>query len=340
MTQQAPIGIVIADKVEQEMLDGLQACGEVIHDAELGPDTMPAAIKAAGAEGASVLVVRSTKVPASVIEACPSLRLIVRAGSGYDNIDTKAADDAGVMVCNCPGMNAVAVAELTIGHLVSLDRRLPEQDAALKAGQWNKKAFSKARGLKGRRLLVIGTGSIGTEVIRRAQAFGMEVWAQSRSLREDTARALGITPVSYTRDALHQALGEVDAVSVHVAATPDTRDLCNADFFAAMREGAYFINTSRGELVDEAALIDAVRTRGIRAALDVYRDQPSFKDGPWSPDIVNEPGVQCSHHVGASTDQAQLAVAMEAVRLVEQFAAGNRPDHVVNSPGDAVGVAH
>lgn len=322
------LNILVADKFDPECIEGLESLGCKVHvDTDLGPDSMIAAIKATDAD---VLCVRSTKVPSGVINAVDSLKLIIRGGAGYDNIDTAAAGAKGIPVCNCPGMNAVAVAELTFGHILNLDRRIALQTSELAGGHWNKQKYAKAHGLKGRKLLVIGMGSIGTEVIKRAQAFGMKVSAQSRSLREDTARALGITLIPYTREALSEALGKVDIVSVHVAATPDTHELCGPGFFAAMKDGAFFINTSRGEIVDEKELIQAIKNKGIRAGLDVYQDQPSSKDIDWQPEIAKVPGVSLTHHVGASTEQAQLAVGEETVRIVGRFIETGEPLHIVN----------
>lgn len=324
------LAVLIADKFEASGVAELERLGcDVTVRPDLAPETLPDALAELSP---TILVVRSTKVPAPVIAGAGSLRAIVRAGSGYDNIDTDAADARGIAVCNCPGMNAVAVAELTMGHLIALDRRLPEQDAELRGGHWNKKEYSKALGLKGRHMLVIGTGAIGTEVIQRAKAFGMHVHAQSRSLRHETARALGIEPIEYTREALHRALPEMDAVTVHVASTPDTRDLCDRAFFDAMKPGAMFINTSRGDIVDEAALADAVTNRGVRAAVDVYRGQPSDKACPWKTPLAEARGVlHFSHHCGASTDQAQLAVADEVCRIVREYRDNGRFVNVVNN---------
>lgn len=328
MSAETPISVLVADKFDAGCIAGLERLGCTVHvDPDLGPETMGNAIQATGAQ---VLCVRSTKVPASVIEAGDSLKLIIRGGAGYDNIDTAAAGARGIPVCNCPGMNAVAVAEVAFGHILNLDRRISAQTNELAGGHWNKKEYSKAKGLKGRRLLVVGMGSIGTEVCKLAQAFGMEVSAQSRSLREDTARALGIKLIPYTREALSAELGEADVVSVHVAATPDTKELCGPGFFAAMKDGAYFINTSRGEIVDEGELIKAIETKGIRAGLDVYSDQPSSKDTDWQPAIAKVPGVSLTHHVGASTEQAQLAVGEEAVRIVASFQESGEALHIVN----------
>ncbi len=322
------MNILVADKFDAAGIAGLEQLGATVTvEPDLGTDTLAEAINRTEAE---VLVVRSTKVRQPVFDASPGLRAVIRAGAGYDNIDHAYAGEREIAVCNTPGMNAVAVAELTIGHLINLDRRLPTQNAALKSGQWNKAEFGKSRGLKGRSMLVIGTGAIGTEVIKRAQAFGMKVFAQSRSLRDETARALNIQPIAYTRQALYDTLPSMDAVSLHVASTPDTHDLCDARFFDAMQPGAYFINTSRGELVDESALAKAVQDKGIRAALDVYRNQPAEKSCSWQPDIATVDGVFCSHHAGASTDQAQLAVAEEVVRIVSEFERTGAWIHQVN----------
>ncbi|MFG0244439.1 MAG: NAD(P)-dependent oxidoreductase [Phycisphaerales bacterium JB052] len=329
MSTHGSLNVLVADKFDPECISGLEELGCKVHvDADLGPETLADAIKATEAH---VLCVRSTKVPAEVINGVDSLKLIIRGGAGYDNIDTAAAGAKGVPVCNCPGMNAVAVAELAFGHILNLDRRIAQQTTELSGGHWNKKEFSKAKGLKGRKLLVVGMGSIGTEVCKRAQAFGMKVSAQSRSLREDTARALGIKLIPYTREALSAELSEADIVSVHVAATPDTKELCGPGFFAAMKDGAYFVNTSRGEIVDEQELIKAIKTKGIRAGLDVYQDQPSSKDTDWQPEIASIPGVSLTHHVGASTEQAQLAVGEETVRIVGQFMESGEALHIVNA---------
>ncbi len=322
--------ILIADKFEDFGVEALEGLGcSVRVQPELGPETLPEALRATEAE---ILIVRSTKVPASVIAGATALKGIIRAGAGYDNIDCDAASAKGVAVCNCPGMNAIAVAELTIGHLINLDRRIGEQTAELRAGRWNKGEFAQARGLKDRRLLVIGTGAIGTAVITRAKALGMEVWAQSRRLGDDTARALGIRPIAYTREAIVEALGEVDAVTIHVASTPDTKNLCGPGFFAAMKPGAFFINTSRGDIVDERELIKAIKEKGIRAGLDVYADQPADKKASFLPEIAKLPGVSLTHHCGASTDQAQLAVAEETVRIVAEYQKSGRFENMVNTP--------
>ena len=321
------MNVLIADKFESEGVQGLKSLGcEVATKAGLDPAAMTQAIADTKAQ---VLIVRSTKVPAPVIQASPGLRLIIRAGAGVDNIDVKAATAARIPVCKGPGMNADAVAELTIGLLVCCDRRIPDQCSMLREGKWDKGEFGKARGLKGRTLLIVGTGSIGMGVARRAQAFGMNVVAWSRSLDASKARSSGLGFAGNSRADLLKSLASADAVSIHVAATADTKKLANAEFFAAMRTGATFINTSRGDVVDEAALRDAIRTRNLRAGLDVFDAEPAEKAAAWKPEVATLPGVYATHHCGASTDQAQLAVADETVRIVREFkSSGATPNRV------------
>ncbi|MFI4894480.1 MAG: NAD(P)-dependent oxidoreductase [Phycisphaerales bacterium JB058] len=321
--------VLIADKFEAEGVEGLGSIGcEVVHEPGVTPDTMAEALTRIDPE---VLVVRSTKVLAPAIAAAKSLRYIIRAGSGYDNIDRDAAGAKGISVSNCPGMNAVAVAELAMGHLINLDRRLPEQDAALKNGTWNKKEYGKARGLKGLNLFVHGFGAIGQEVASRAKAFGMHVYTTSHHLTAGEVERLGATLIGPERDGVLAKLPEMDAVSVHVPVTDETRGSLNAEFFGAMKPGSYFVNTSRGPVVDEQALMEACRTKGIRAALDVYCDQPATPEADWRPEVACESGVYCSHHCGASTNQAQLAVAEEVVRLVQVYKDTGSCEHVVNA---------
>lgn len=321
--------VLIADKFETQGVEGLRGAGcEVVVEPGITPETMAEALTRLDPE---VLVVRSTKVLAPAIEAARSLRFIVRAGSGYDNIDCDAAGRKGIRVSNCPGMNAVAVAELTMGHLINLDRRLPMQDAQLKSGKWNKAEFGRARGLKGLNILIHGYGSIGREVAQRAKAFGMHLYVTSRHHPSGDIGATGLHYVNSDRQAILDALPNMDAVTVHVPGTDETRGFCDAAFFAAMKPGAYFINTSRGSVVDEKALIEACRTRGIRAGLDVYCNQPATASGDWRPEIACEGDILCSHHCGASTDQAQNAVADEVVRLVSVYKESGRCENVVNA---------
>lgn len=274
--------------------------------------------------GIHALVVRSTKVGADTL-AAPTLSLVVRAGAGVNTIDLDAASQRGVFVTNTPGRNADAVAELAIGLLVAVDRRIAAADADLKAGTWAKKQYSAASGLHGRTLGILGTGDIGKGMIRRAQAFGMHIVAWSRSLTDADAAALGIVRCSSPVEVAHQA----DALSVHLALTPSTRGFVGSSVLDAMKPGAIFLNTSRAEVVDEAALLHAIEHRGLRAGLDVFSDEPS-SDGPFTHALAQHPSVTGTHHIGASTNQAQEAVADEAARIIEVFRSTGRAPNCVN----------
>jgi D-3-phosphoglycerate dehydrogenase len=323
------LNVLIADKLEQSGIDGIRALGcRVTSDPGVASEGIGAAVAASGAE---VLVVRSKKVPASAIRESKGLRLIIRAGAGTDTIDVDAASAAGIAVCNCPGMNSVAVAELAMGLLLACDRRIPEGTASLRAGLWNKKEFSKARGLKGTTLGVVGLGAIGRELIKRARAFDMKIVAFSRSLTPAMAKDLGVEYGGTDRKDLLAMLGRCDAVSVHVAGNDQTKKMCDAQFFGAMKPGAYFINTTRGSVVDEAALRQAIQEKGIRAGLDVFENEPTTPEGAWESQTVKLQGVVATHHVGASTDQAQEAVAAETVRIVKVFKETGRFENCVNA---------
>jgi D-3-phosphoglycerate dehydrogenase len=273
-----------------------------------------------------ILIVRSKKVSADALKAGTALSLVIRAGAGIDTIDVDAASSLGVFVSNCPGKNSIAVAELVMGLLLALDRRIPEQVLDLRQGRWNKAEYSKARGLYGRRLGIVGLGQIGREVAARARAFGMRVIAWSRNLTHEEADRLGLV---YAQTPLEVARLS-DVVTIHVAANEETRHLVNAEFLAAMHPGACLINTSRGSVVDEAALGEAIRTKGIRAGLDVYQSEPAGGTGAFTNPLVQEPGVAGTHHVGASTDQAQVAIAHEVVRIVQTFRETGEVPNVVN----------
>ena len=316
--------ILIADKFETSGIEGLEALGCAVScDPNLSPETLPDAI---ADQDPDVLIVRSTKVPAAVFEAAEKLSVVIRAGAGYDNIDVAAASARGIFVANCPGKNAIAVAEIAWGLILSCDRRIPDQTVELRNGVWNKKGFAKAKGLYGRTLGVVGLGRIGVEIAKRGKAFGMNVVAWSRSLTEEKADALGL---GYCSSLINLAK-MCDVVSINVAANSDTKQLINNDFCQSMRDGAYLVNTSRGSVVDEQALAKAIREKGIRVGLDVYAEQPTPSDKVFSDPIVNEPNVFGTHHCGASTDQAQQAIGAEAVRIVQVYLTTSEVPNCVN----------
>lgn len=305
--------ILIADTFSDSGLETLQEMGCAIHvDAGLDANTLPDAVRA---HQPDAIIVRSTKVPKAVFEAADHLGLVVRAGAGYDTIDVAAASALGISVANCPGMNAIAVAELAWGLILSCDRRIPDQAADLRAGVWAKKQYAKAEGLYGRTLGVVGLGRIGREVASRGVAFGMKVIGWDPYTTETQADALGI---GFCEDLLNLARMS-DVVSIHVAAVAETKHLVGPEFCDAMDPGTILINTSRGSVVDESALARAIREKGIRAGLDVFAAEPKGGDSTFADTIVQEPGVFGTHHVGASTNQAQEAIAGEAIRVIRTW---------------------
>jgi D-3-phosphoglycerate dehydrogenase len=318
------VKVMVADKFPEQKIDELKNLGcNVIYDQSLKEESL---LKTLTEEQPDILVVRSTVVSGDMIQSDPQLNLIVRAGSGYNTIDVQTASERSVYVSNCPGKNAVAVAELAFGLILSLDRRIPENVMQLQEGKWNKKEFSKARGVCGRTLGIIGVGRIAREVISRAKAFGMPVIAWSRSLTEDRARILGIGFCSDPGEVAAKA----DIVSVHLALTSDTRNFIGKNFFTKMKSGAYFINTSRNEIVDEEALVKAADEKGLRVGLDVFRGEPEAKEGEFRSIIAGHPRVYGTHHIGASTDQAQDAVADETVRIVREYLSTGHAPNCVN----------
>ena len=320
----AALSVLIADKFEQAGIDGLEALGCAVQSSPgLSADDLPDAV---AEHDPDVLVVRSTKVQAPTFEAARRLSLVIRAGAGYDTIDVGRASGKGVFVANCPGKNSIAVAELAWALILACDRRVPDQTSELRAGKWSKKEYSKAAGLYGRTLGLVGLGKIGQEVALRGRGFGMNVVAWSRSLTQERADALGVGFCSNIINLAKMA----DVVSIHVAANTDTANLIGERFCSALKPGAYVINPSRGSVIDTDALTEAIRTKGIRAGLDVYANEPAAADPAFNDPITNEPGVYGTHHIGASTDQAQQAVADEVVRIVESYLTTGEVPNCVN----------
>lgn len=318
--------VLISDKLADRARTRLAALG---HEVRMEPALKDAALVTALDDWKpEVLIVRSTRVTRPMLEnGC--LSLVVRAGAGVNTIDLKAAGENGVFVSNCPGKNADAVAELTLGLLVAVDRHIAACDRDLKAGSWNKGAYSSANGLRGRTIGLLGLGGIGRGVAARARAFGMDVIAWSRSLTEERAAELGVRFSPHPEGVAAAA----DVLSVHLALTDATRGFVGPSLFGTLRHGAVFLNTSRAEVVDEDALLDALDNRGLRAGLDVFSDEPSGKTGPFTHRVAQHPAVTGTHHIGASTTQAQHAVADEAVRIVEVFGATGRAPNCVNLLG-------
>ena len=307
--------ILIADNIADCGVTALQDAGHKVIEAPDLQGSDGTLVEALRQHQPDVLVVRSTRVEPDALDASGNLELIVRAGAGYNTIDVDGASERGIFVANCPGKNATAVAELTVGLILALDRRIPDNVADARAGTWNKKAYAQAQGLKGRTLGIIGVGNIGWEVASRAQALEMNVVAWSRSLTPGRATALGVE----RKESPLEVAGACDVVTLHVAATPETRHLADRAFFDAMKPGAFFINTARSDVVDEKALAWAMDEKGVRAAIDVLADEPGSKQGALDSPLADHPNLYVTHHIGASTQQAQDATAMEAARVVTTY---------------------
>lgn len=315
--------VLVADKFEQSGQQGLKLLGvEVTYEPNLRGDDLAARL---AGDKFDVLIVRGTEVSAAMLE-CSRLGLVIRAGAGYNTIDVQAASQRGILVANCPGKNAQAVAELAFGLMLACDRRIPDNVAELRQGHWEKARFSKGRGIYGRTLGLIGMGNISQEMIPRAKAFGMNVVASSRWMTPETAAALGIGRATDVVELARLS----DFVSVHVSLTPETRAFLSDEFFEAMPEGGVFVNTSRGEVVDEAALLRALDRGRIFAGLDVFEGEPAGGTGTYEGPLKDHPRVYCTHHIGASTEQAQEAVADETVRIVREYLMTGRVPNVVN----------
>ncbi len=313
----AGLRLLLADSLPEEAVAELRSRGhECVVEPGLGADDLPEHIC-----GYDVLVVRSTKVTEEVFARADRLALVIRAGAGTNTIATDAAAARGVLVANVPGRNSAAVAELTLGLLLAVDRRIADNVADLRAGRWEKKTYSQAGGLLGSTIAILGLGAIGLGVAERAAAFGMRVRALDKPRSPETeARVteLGIELCA----TLPELLASADVVSLHVPATSETRHLVDAEFLAQLRPGAILLNTCRGDTVDETALLAALDSGAVRAGLDVYADEPAGGRADWDSALARHPRVVGTHHIGASTEQAQRATAAGVIEIVDAFVEG------------------
>jgi D-3-phosphoglycerate dehydrogenase len=317
------MNVLTADKFEIEGIEGLRQLGcRVTQDADLSGDSLRDALT----NGVEVLIVRSTKVTSDVLAGAKSLKLVIRAGSGYDTIDTAAARAMGIDVANCPGMNATAVAELAMALMLSLDRRIVDNVNDLRRGVWAKKEYSKAMGLKGRTLGIVGLGRIGLLIAHRARAFEMKLIYSDVVANQAAEQELGIVKIAFD-----ELLRRADFISLHVPLDDSTRHLINDARLAMMNPTAVLINCSRGEVVDSAALVRALDSGKLRGAgLDVYENEPGASDSAFSDVCGQCSRVYGTHHIGASTLQAQIAVAEETVRIVDQYMKTGKTINCVN----------
>jgi len=310
--------VLVADKFPDKYIQQMKDLDlEVSYQPKLGEKDLPEAAK-----DVDILIVRSTVVNEDTINNSQKLNLIVRAGSGVNNIAIPAANKKGVYVTNCPGMNAIAVAELAFGLMIALDRFIPDNVSDFKNSVWNKDKYSKGKGLKGKTLGVIGVGNIGKEVAKRALAFDMNVYGK------DITRIEGVQIKDFSE--MDQLLPLCDIISIHLPATPQTKGLFNKQIFSYMKNGAYLINTSRQDVINEDDLLEAIKEKNLRVAVDVFKGEPEGKSGEVKSKLQDNPNVYVTHHIGASTEQAQDAVAEETVRIINHYVHSGVIDHWVN----------
>ena len=310
--------VLVADKFPDKYIQQMKDLDlEVEYSPKLGEKDLPEAAKEA-----DIIVVRSTVVNEETINNGKKLNLIIRAGSGVNNINIAAANKKGIYVTNCPGMNAVAVAELAIGLMISIDRFIPDNVNDFNKGSWNKDKYSKGKGLKGKTLGLIGVGNIGREVAKRALAFEMNVYGK------DITRIEGVQIKDFSE--MDQLLTLCDIVTIHLPSTPQTKGLFNKKMFSYMKDGAYLINTSRQDIVVEDDLLEAIKEKNIRYACDVFKGEPEYKSGEVSSKLQNNPNIYVTHHIGASTEQAQDAVAEETLNIIKHYVHSGVIDHWVN----------
>ncbi len=317
--------VLVADKFPEQFLSEI---GKLGYQCDYRPDLKGAELRGALA-GVQVLLVRSTQIGARTIDAAADLGWIIRAGAGHNTIDCQAAACRAIWVSNVPRQNAIAVAELTMGLILAIDRRIPDNVITIRQREWDKKEFSKARGLHGRTLGIVGMGQIGFEVAIRARAFGLKILAVEKPRTfeaDDQMRNLGVE----TLPRLEDLFAASDIVSLHTPCSPETVGLVSADLLAQMRPGAWLINTARAELVDEAALLEAVDRQNLWVGIDVFSDEPESTAEIWDSKLVSHPRVYATHHIGASTRQAQHAIAAEVVRMLADYSRGGRVRNVVN----------
>ena len=317
--------ILIADRFSQATQSRMvEAEITVVYEPGLAQDALSHAVFTIKP---AVLIVRSTRVEASILEAgCGSLKLVIRAGAGFNTIDLQVATQMRIGVANCPGLNSHAVAEIAFGLMLSLDRQIPDNVNDLRHGRYNKAGYCDAPGLYGKTLGIIGLGHIGREMIPRARSFGMDVVAWSRSLTRSNARVMGVRYINNLRDVATAS----DIVSVHVALNNDTQHMIDDHFLQTMKPGSYFINTSRAGVVDETALAKAVTSRGLKVGLDVFEGEPMRSPGTVESPLFELPGVIGTHHIGGATSQAQQAIADETACIVLQYAMTGEIRNLIN----------
>ncbi|KAJ5075587.1 d-3-phosphoglycerate dehydrogenase [Anaeramoeba ignava] len=317
--------VLIADKVDQQVLDGIKALGcEVTSNAGISADQLPNEIK-----GFDILIVRSTRVTADTINNS-DLKMVIRAGAGVDTIDIDAATKKGVFVCNTPGANGSAVAELVVGMLICCDRKIAETTSRLKSGEWCKTSFQDSLGIRGRTLGIIGLGQIGRMVALTCQAMGMNIVSYDKYVSKEVMDSLNVGFC----ESVEEMLPKIDALTLHTVLTDETRHMLNKKTFAMMKDGCIIINASRGEVINQEDLVEAIKTKHLKVALDVFENEPpaNGKDFSTHKELTSLLTC-CTPHIGASTKQAAEMVGVHTVEIVEFFVKNSNtppPRNVVN----------
>jgi D-3-phosphoglycerate dehydrogenase len=320
--------ILVADRLPDRFVEAMAVRGhQCVVDADLTEASLPGALARV-----DILVVRSTRVTASAFAAADSLRLVVRAGAGTNTIDCDEATRTGVLVANVPGRNSVAVAELTMGLMLAVDRAIPDSTSELRAGRWDKQRFGAVgRGLYGRPLGIVGLGSIGLAVAERAAGFGMRLLAQAKGSRSpDASQRIAELGIELVPDLVTLA-SRVDVLTLHVPLKAETRGMVGEDVLDALQPGV-LLNTSRADVVDVQALLARLDAGRLSAGLDVFPDEPDSGSASWHSPLAAHPRVVGTHHVGASTQQAQEAVVDGVLEVINAFVDGVLLN-VVNDPG-------
>lgn len=323
--------IVVCDPVSPKGIALLQQRAEF--EVDVIGKKLPEAELLPRVKDAVALVVRSeTKITRAVLEAASGLKVVGRAGVGVDNVDVEAATARGVVVMNTPAGNTVSTAELTFSMLLAMARKIPQAHASMKAGEWNRKAFSGTE-VNGKTLGVLGMGRIGTEVARRARAFGMRVLAYDPYLAHARAQSVDVEPAT-----LDRVFGESDFITVHMPMTEETRGMINAAAMAKMKAGVRLLNCARGGIIVEADLVEALKSGHVAgAALDVYEKEPPAAEDP----LRALPQVIMTPHLGASTEEAQENVGIEVAEAITAFLLQGEVRNAVNLPAlDAKTYAH
>ena len=314
--------VLVADPISEKGIADLQSCPSLDVVVKIG--IMPDELLATAHEYDGIVVRSQTKITAAVLERATKLKAVGRAGVGVDNIDIAAANKHGVIVMNTPGGNTVSTAEHAFSLMMSLARHIPQAHASMAAGRWDRKGFEGVE-LNGKTLAILGMGRIGTEFARRAMAFGMKVVAYDPYLSPGRAQILRIELMQ----TVEEAVADADFITLHMPLTKETKYLLNKERLAKCKAGVRIVNCARGGLVEEAALVEALRSGHVAgAALDVYETEPPAKDDP----LLTMPNVVLTPHLGASTAEAQENVGIEVAQLLKDALVDGIVANAVNMP--------